>query len=436
MKVKWILAAGLLLAAMLLLTACAGQQGPPGPPGPAGPPGPEGPQGPAAPTAAAAEPGSGVTPAEYIGSATCGGCHSGVYETFIRSGHPWKLNKIENGQPPDYPFRNLGQLPEGYTWNDISYVIGGYWWKARYMDQEGHIITDAPGSTGNAEYLNQWNYANDELGFSAGWVPYKSGTENLPYDCGECHTTGYSRSGNQDGLPGIVGTWAEPGIQCERCHGPGSLHAANPSAVRPIINRNAELCGECHRRGEVEQVDAKDGFVDHHEQYEELYQGKHLVLDCVDCHDPHALVKQFEQAGLPATRTACENCHFEQAKYQKVEQHVAIDLDCIECHMPRMIKSAWGDPERFTGDIRTHLMAIDPEQFDQVYTVTQEDGSEKQFSNSQIGLNFACRHCHMPDTVMARDDQTLMNAAFDYHAKPAEPPTAPPPEATSTAIEP
>ena len=35
------------------------------------------------------------------------------------SGHPWKLNKVVDGEPPDYPYTNLPSPPEGYTWDDI-----------------------------------------------------------------------------------------------------------------------------------------------------------------------------------------------------------------------------------------------------------------------------------------------------------------------------
>ena len=428
MKRRWILMAGALLVMLTLLAACAGPQGELGPPGPPGPPGPEGPQGPpgeegpAGPTGAET---GGTAGAEYAGSATCSGCHKDIYDTFVRSGHPWKLNKVVDGQPPDYPFRQLTELPQGYTWADISYVIGGYWWKARFMNQEGYIITGAPGESGNTEYLNQFNYANPTLGMDDDWVPYKSGTENLPYDCGACHATGYSPQGNQDGLPGIVGTWAEPGIQCEACHGPGSQHAQNPPGVNMVVNRDPELCGSCHRRGEVEQVDAKGGFIEHHEQYEELFQGKHVVLDCVTCHDPHTGVKQLDEANLPTTRTECANCHVDQVQYQKNPRHVQLEVPCIECHMPRIVKSAWASPELFSGDIRTHLMAIDPAQIEQFYTETDADGNEVQYSYSQIGLNFACRHCHLPDTNAALDDQTLVDAAYNYHQKPVEAPTLP-----------
>jgi hypothetical protein len=332
----------------------------------------------------------------------------------MKSGHPWKLNKVEDGQPPDYPFTEIPELPEGYTWDDISYVIGGYNWKARFMNQDGYIITDSPGESGDAEYLNQYNFANPIVGAEAGWVAYHSGEENLPYDCGSCHTTGYSAwppDAHQDDLPGIVGTWAEPGVRCERCHGPASLHVANPHGVRPEIDRDAELCGECHLRGEPEAVNAAEGFIQHHEQYEELFQSKHITLKCVTCHDPHAGVVQLRQAGEQTTRTQCENCHFQQAKYQDSQIHPAI-TQCIDCHMPRIAMSAWGDAAKFTGDIRTHMMAIDAEQIGQF----TEDGTQ---ALSQIGLDFACRHCHVEGgSATPKTDEELIDKAVGYHARP------------------
>jgi hypothetical protein len=349
-----------------------------------------------------------------LGNQTCGGCHKEIYDVYIKSGHPWKLNKVIDGQPPAYPFTKLDTPPQGYDWTDILYVIGGYNWKARFVNKDGYIITDEPGKTGNTEYENQWNFANEELNKAAGWVPYKSGTDKLPYDCGSCHTTGYLSQGNQDDLPGLLGTWAQDGIRCEECHGPGSLHASNPQGFEMKIERDSEACGACHRRGEVESVNAKDGFIEHHEQYEELFQGKHAVLDCVQCHDPHKGVVQLRQSGEQTTRTKCEQCHQEQAQLQKNVMHANMQLQCIECHMPKIVKTAWGDPEKFTGDIRTHLMAINPTQIGQF----SEDGLTVL---SEIGLDYACRHCHGSGLGTPKTDDELIAAATGYHSAPAEP---------------
>jgi hypothetical protein len=143
-------------------------------------------------------------------------------------------------------------------------------------------------------------------GTDAHWVTYHQG-EKKAYNCDPCHTTGYwnEPDTHQDGLPGIVGTRSEPGVQCEACHGPGSLHAANPRFVKPVVDRSSEQCGTCHYHGAPEVVDAKGGFIRHHDQYEELFQSKHLTLECVDCHGPHAGVIQRRKAETQTTRTLC-----------------------------------------------------------------------------------------------------------------------------------
>jgi hypothetical protein len=350
------------------------------------------------------------TGAEYVKAATCAGCHQELYDVFMMSGHPYKLTAVVDGQPPTYPFTEVPNPPEGYAWEDVSYVIGGYNWKARFIDLDGYIIT------GDADATTQYNFPNPIVGTEANWVGYHAGEENKVYDCGTCHTTGYSPRGNQDDLPGLIGTWSEGGITCEECHGPGSLHVADPTGVAMEIDRDSAQCGSCHLRGAPEGVNASGGFIKHHEQYEELFQSKHITIECVTCHDPHAGVVQLRKAdaGTPTTRTLCENCHFNQAKYQDSQVHPAV-AQCIDCHMPRVTKSAVGNAEMFTGDIRTHLMAIDPTQIGQF----TEDGSQ---ALSQLGLDFACRSCHVEGgKASVRTDEELIDKAYGYHDRPETP---------------
>lgn len=92
-------------------------------------------------------------------------------------------------------------------------------------------------------------------------------------------------------------------------------------------------------------------------------------------------------AGTTATRTRCENCHSEQDEYQDSQVYPAV-AECIGCHVPCVTKSAIGNTEMFTGDIRTHLMDIDPQQIGQF----TKDDSE---ALSQVGLDSACRHCRV-----------------------------------------
>jgi mono/diheme cytochrome c family protein len=332
----------------------------------------------------------------------------------MQSGHAWQLNPVVGGQAPVYPFTQGLRPPEGYRWEDISYVIGGYNWKALFIDQNGYIITAPPGALGNEGYLNQWNLSNPALGEIAGWAAYHAGEQELEYTCGECHTTGFNPGGNQDGKPGLVGTWAEPGVKCEACHGPGSLHASNPRGYAMQIERDAALCEACHMHYAALNIAAADGFIQHDDQYQDLSMGKHTVIDCVECHEPHALVVQLRQTDEPTSRMPCESCHFRQAQSQKVSMHVTGGIECVACHMPRLIENAQGNPELHSGDVRTHRMVIDPTQIGQL----SDDGTSML---PQIGLDYACRNCHVRGKGFPKTDEELLAAAAGYHSPPEAP---------------
>ena len=389
-----------VLAIGLVYTS-EGTAGVAGPAGPEGAQGVAGPAGPAGATGATGAAGSSATGATYITSEGCAECHEDEYESFADSGHKYKLNKVVDGQPPEYPYTEVLNPPEGYTWDDITYVIGGYNWKARFIGLDGYIITGDEGDT------TQYNFPNENLGTDEGWVAYHAG-EQKAYNCGPCHTTGYKPEGNQDGLPGLIGTWEETGIGCEECHGPGSNHAEDPYGVALKIDRDSEACGDCHYRGVKEAVDASGGFIKHHEQYEELFQSKHIALSCVTCHDPHAGVIQGREEETDTVLVDCASCHFEQARDQKSEMMKNV-IDCIDCHMPMIVKSAKGDAAQWSGDIRTHFFVIDPE-------------AEAQFSDdgktsiSQITLDWACKSCHGPEGDWNEyTDAELLAEATDYH---------------------
>ena len=102
---------------------------------------------------------------EYVGTDNCGICHPNELAVFQQSGHSFKLNKVINDSIPLYPFTSIAaglpmmndtddadpadmwpgtenfplSTPMDYT--DISYVIGGYGWKARWIDKNGYIVT-------------------------------------------------------------------------------------------------------------------------------------------------------------------------------------------------------------------------------------------------------------------------------------------------------
>jgi len=169
-------------------------------------------------------------------------------------------------------------------------------------------------------------------------------------------------------------TWAEPGINCEACHGPGQEHvdicrAAKadrvPNDLRIISTKSfsAEqtnaMCNSCHAK--MSPVSASfqpgDRFFDHFDlvtlEHADFYpDGRDLgenytmttwlmspcvkagQLDCTHCHTSSGRYR-FKNATNP--NTACLPCH--QERVENVEDHTHHDVDstgsqCVACHMP------------------------------------------------------------------------------------------------------
>lgn len=321
---------------------------------------------------------------DYMGSDACAECHEKQWNEWTASGHPYKLMKSEAARNRPIP------LPQGYSWDDISYVIGGYKWKSRYIDRDGYIITVTQDEDGNpVDGVNQYNYLTGQ------WSDYHAGEANKPYDCGSCHTTGWvadtdaatdgDLSDNQDGLPGMHGTFEAGGIQCEACHGPGYWME---------IDYTSAACGECHVRGDANTIPASNGFIRHHEQYNEHLASPHAELFCIDCHDPH---KRGEYS-IKEGRT-CSDCHTDQAASYAQTSMFAVGVECTDCHMPMASKSAQALGP-YAGDVKTHLFSINTDLGSQ--DMFTEDGAFVRLDGdgkASVNLDFACRNCHRNQTV-------------------------------------
>jgi hypothetical protein len=309
---------------------------------------------------------SGAATSKYVGSEKCFECHEQQFNDWQSSGHPWKLRKVEKARYSMLP------LPPGYRWEDISYVIGGTNKKARFIDKQGFIITAAKDGS---EAKTQYNMKDGS------WSFYHKG-EKKPYKCGPCHMTAYKKEGNQDGLPGMIGTWAEDGIGCEECHGPGADHIAKPAKDNIKVDNTALACGKCHQRGGLQPAAlAKKGFIRHHEQFNELTGGAHKDMSCMECHDPH------KRAIL--VKTTCGACHEEKAASYAMTLHGKSDISCKECHMPRATKSAIKTGS-FAGDVRTHLFKINTDAGASMF----EKKDKKEYTKGYVTLDFACLNCH------------------------------------------
>lgn len=388
----------------VVLAACTGPEGPPGPEGPAGPPGPRGAAGPPA-----GGEGGIVAGADYVGSEVCAECHEGLYESFSASGHPNVMAAVREGEPPTHPFSHVNAPPEGYEWEDIQYLIGGYAWKALFVDQEGFLIT---GETA------QYNLLNEDLDLGDDWVAYHAGAgeNDVSYNCGACHTTGFTTwppASNQNDQEGLIGTWALDGVQCEACHGPGSFHVQDPPNQPMTIERESAACLACHTNGQPGAIETQGGFIDHSTIYADVYQSKHNTLECVDCHDPHATTHYREEAvnrGLESgLETSCVSCHWQEETFQP-EGHTF--ASCTDCHMAPLAINAVGDEARMRADVSTHLFAINP-YADEQFTTDDEGNTTSQ---PYLTVGYACSRCHGENSLVGpKPIEELQTFARDYH---------------------
>jgi Cytochrome c554 and c-prime len=74
-------------------------------------------------------------------------------------------------------------------------------------------------------------------------------------DCVSCHVTGYDKPGGST----VTHNEKLQNVQCETCHGPGSLHVKDPGKKGLIVaSPKADICVGCHHPPHVEGFDPKE----------------------------------------------------------------------------------------------------------------------------------------------------------------------------------
>ncbi len=354
-----------------------------------------------------------INEATYVGAAKCRECHEKIYEGWKTTYHPYKFQDVsEDTVVADFEKNNTLTIGD-YTTKmskegnnyfittmgpdnkehkyQAKYLIGSVW-KQRY-------VTEFP--NGGLHILPvQWNVKTQK------WVDYHGLKKFKPdsgkywsdkqrtyqFKCTGCHNTG-SEFTYDAATETYSGTkWADKGVSCEACHGPGSKHitAEGEDLGLTIINpaklydprRAAAICGQCHTRGaSVEKLygvqktgyphdykpggmlnfvyDSKPGMLpddefsrQHHQQYLDWQKSTHAEtgVQCWDCHYSHRQGNSNNaQTKLPGS-LLCKNCHIDVEK--KGVHGIHSTNNCIGCHMPSSAKSAT------PGDIRSHSFKV------------------------------------------------------------------------------
>jgi hypothetical protein len=222
-----------------------------------------------------------------------------------------------------------------------------------------------------------WYHGGGKWDLSPGFDPAGQTRRPVVAGCLRCHTN------RPEPIAGSVNLYRDPvltghaSIGCERCHGPGELHAAeranapatdglDTSVVNPArlpADLKADVCRQCHLQGQAQVacrgrdlLDYRPGLpwdhfastfvphpaladprqsVGHFEQVEQsrCFEASAGRLSCVSCHDPHAL----PDAGKAAEyyRGRCLICHESRGCTAPAPSRAAKADSCIACHMPR-----------------------------------------------------------------------------------------------------
>ncbi len=94
----------------------------------------------------------------------------------------------------------------------------------------------------------------DGTGHAHAYATLEKQFKEANLDCVGCHVTGYDKPGGST----VTHVAELKNVQCEVCHGPGSLHAAKPDKVKiPIAKPSPESCVQCHHPPHVHTFDAK-----------------------------------------------------------------------------------------------------------------------------------------------------------------------------------
>ena len=304
-----------------------------------------------------------VTPARgnsnYIGSEACSKCHPGEYAREIRSRHARALrpilqspvtNFLVNAARPADGLR-YEQKPEGIvaTAQRGSAQISA---RLEWAFGAGAQGITPVGRSGGRYFENRLSYysAPGRLALTYGHplradnAPALLGvlqSDHAITSCFGCHATNVEW-GAQAGNDRPDMSSLQPGVQCERCHGPGRAHAeaATSGAIvnpgRFSAKAQVEICGQCHRLPEAgnnsPEPELEDPVNVRFAPFGLMASRCFRVsgkLTCTTCHDPHEDA-QPRTAGFYSTR--CIGCHTGPPSSGSRCRRAA-RIDCLPCHM-------------------------------------------------------------------------------------------------------
>jgi predicted CXXCH cytochrome family protein len=331
--------------------------------------------------------------ATYAGSLSCVGCHDAEHRGFTATPHHHALSPVvlEN-EPPDAEFHQWksGRMyrvyrKDGRLWhrevvpadgdepelvlNDypVKYAIGSGRHSRSYLIEIDGFLVESPLT---------WYASKKSWDMSPGYdrVDHPAFSRPAHEGCVSCHSGRVESVGKSTHRL----RFDELTINCESCHGPGSMHVKRRSQGEPVngidftivhpakLSRslNEAICARCHLRSTAfanvrgrHRSDFRPGLpltdfrLDFQPQrptasmkvvghFEQIYQSRcytqSTTLTCTTCHNPHASPAASERTAY--YRRKCLSCHQATGGCklpEKLRRERNPANDCVTCHMPR-----------------------------------------------------------------------------------------------------
>jgi predicted CXXCH cytochrome family protein len=347
---------------------------------------------------------------KYVGDQVCATCHESVSKKYRQ--HPMgnslsvpseNLDDTPIDEKHNTPFKTLGleyrvrqdgkdlwheiHLPDpedpkkelGAMKRKVSMVLGAGVRARVYLLEKDGFVFESPIS---------WYAGKEKWDLSAG---YESSPDSLQFKRPIGNSCLFCHANHVDLVPGYFNRFAgqvyQGAIGCERCHGPGELHAkerkespeihdiddtiVNPS--RLALELREAICQQCHLIGDpivprpgLQEFDFRPGlplqqfverFLTRSEEkdadppghVQQMYSSKCFQesrrkdakkgMGCTSCHDPHEVPAKDKL--VDHYRKGCLACHGGEGKGaecvlprdKRIKQQA--DDSCTACHMPK-----------------------------------------------------------------------------------------------------
>jgi len=298
----------------------------------------------------------------YVGNQACEPCHVEIaraYATTPMARSSGTVKSLTAGNfrhaesKTEYRIQSSGLVTASRgdlnMQRQLDYFIGSGAAGQSYLYSRDHFLFQAPVTWYSQQ--SRWDvspgYEKDDV---SRW------SRAIEPDCLSCHSSQVRYS------PAYQNRYAEPpfaqdGVGCERCHGPGSEHVQgrgtliNPAKLEPA--KRDSVCAQCHMSGEVRIDRAGQNWMSYRPgsllsnfsayfvlegaselkatSYVEKLEASKCKLAsgdrlwCGTCHDPHRVPAPAQRVAW--YRAKCLSCHQLDSCGRQG--------DCTSCHMPK-----------------------------------------------------------------------------------------------------